>query len=362
MADFASVVKGAHKAQSPSIQPSASASQQQHQEYQERHQTRNQSHHHHHGREGSSRNRDHLPLSPPGLHAQLRRVDCGVNYASHKYSADAIAGILKEAKAGGVEAVLCISNSIPEVRRNVELALTFAMPVGAALSAPNHALFFFTCGCHPHHAKEFKGEKDVQFLRAQLLAHPLSCVAVGECGLDYNRNFSPPEVQRDVFRRQIRLAKELRKMMYLHCRDAFGDFVAILREEGYTRGIVHCFTGTLEEAQVFVDMGFKLGVTGFLLDRRRNAATARAIAHPSIPLESLIVETDAPFMAVYPRRSSRPEDTALVLEEIARLKGMDIEVCAQRIYETTMAFILSSREESVQEPDVLAPNSVGSTA
>lgn len=245
-------------------------------------------------------------------------IDFGVNFANiKKYSDTMVASLLTDAKNSGVTHVICISNSIKECKRNLYLAKI-------------HPMLYFTAGIHPHNAKEFRQE-DIEFL-TKLATHP-QCIAIGECGLDYNRNFSTKEQQIAAFEAQIMVAKNTNKKLYLHCRDSYPEFIEILNKHQYYEGLVHCFTGDLTQAQVFIKMGFQLGITGWLLDNRRNKKLAHAVTH--IGIEHLIVETDSPWMPIYPAKFSVPQDVIKIVAEIERLKG---QKCVDRLYQNAMEF------------------------
>lgn len=240
-------------------------------------------------------------------------MDVGVNFAGKQYKGPGVVhGILAES-ASSVGAVISISNSMAEAVANQRLAV-------------DHAALYCTAGVHPHAAKTIATGEDLGARLKPLLAGP-KCVAVGECGLDYNRMFSPMEDQHRVFEAQITVARETGKPLYLHCRDAHEDFVAILRRHGYYHGIVHCFTGTAAQARELVDLGFYIGITGWLLDSRRNAALVTAV-RDVIPLDRLMVETDAPWLSIAKGRHSHPRDVVAILQRVAELKGVDPRECA----------------------------------
>jgi TatD DNase family protein len=242
--------------------------------------------------------------------------DIGVNFGNEKkYPNASVARLLGEARAAGVTSVVSITNSLRELPRNRALAAA-------------HADLCYTAGVHPHCATEVQSKDD---LEAQIVdAFTGKCVAVGECGLDYDRNFSPRDAQLRCFRWHVEIARALGKPLYLHCRskpgrcDAFDDMIAVLDEVGLPApraGVVHCFTGPPKQATEFCARGFYLGVTGWLLDGRRNADLAASVA--SAPLDRLLVETDAPWMPLPGKKASEPKDVVVVALEIARLKGVD---------------------------------------
>ena len=135
---------------------------------------------------------------------------------------------------------------------------------------------------------------------------------------------------------QIQIAQKLNKPIYLHCRDAFEDFLECLDKYQYYNGVVHCFTGNAYQANEFIKRGLKLGITGWLLDSRRNSDLIQAIIN--CPIENLMVETDAPFMTLKKQKTSVPANVIRIIEEIAKLKDMDSKTCAKIIYSTTKSF------------------------
>lgn len=251
-------------------------------------------------------------------------VDFGVNFANNKrYPDTKLKTLLQESWNGGVESVVCIGNSICESQTNIQLSQKYPM-------------LYFTLGIHPHHAKEFK-PNDIQFIESNITNS--KCFGVGECGLDYNRMFSPKEKQIEVFELQIDIAKKFNTNLYLHCRDAYDDFIRILKEKNYFKGLVHCFTGTLVQALELTSLGFKLGITGWIFDKRRNQDLIKVIKDPRIKLSMLVVETDAPFMPIYPAKESIPTDTGAIIEEIANLKNIDWIECGKIIYTNSVQML-----------------------
>lgn len=248
-------------------------------------------------------------------------ADIGVNFAKPSYTDEIITNILQDFYNNYGESVISISNSSKEIPKNKRLS-TLNFPCN----------FYYTAGCHPHNAKE---NPNYNLIKNTLLTDT-KCLCVGEIGLDFNRMFSPKDIQIEVFERQIEIAKLIGKPMYMHCRDAFDKFIESIDKHKYYNGVVHCFTGNKNEAIELVKRGFKLGVTGLLLDARRNAELINAVK--SVPLESLMIETDSPFMALKKQKQSVPKNVLIISNEIARLKNIDSEECAKIIYKTTKLF------------------------
>lgn len=187
---------------------------------------------------------------------------------------------------------------------------------------PNY--YSSSAGCHPHDAKDFSHEQ-IDGLR-ELLDHD-EVVAVGECGLDFNRNFSPPETQKEVFQQQIDLALEVKKPLFLHQRDAHTAFLAQLKPvANHLSGICHCFTGNKDEMRDYLDMGFYIGITGWLCDERRGADLQEALKFA--PLDRIMLETDAPYLiprTIRPRPKSNLNTAAnltYVLDTAAEITGL----------------------------------------
>lgn len=179
-------------------------------------------------------------------------------------------------------------------------------------------------GVHPHAAHEYADdpERAATVVRAQY-AGSQAARAVGEIGLDYHYDFSPRDVQRAVFRAQLRVALELERPVVIHTREADDDTVAILREEGqgHLRGVLHCFTGTRDLAQAGLDLGLQVSVSGILTFPK--AAALRETIH-TVPLDRLLVETDSPFLAPVPHRGKRNEPAlvARVVDQLAAIHGV----------------------------------------
>ena len=189
-----------------------------------------------------------------------------------------------------------------------------------------------TAGVHPHHAVDL----DAAQLAAigELVLQP-EVVAVGECGLDYFRNFSPREAQLEAFARQLELAARVRKPVFLHQRDAHADFVTVLREHRsqLVGGVAHCFTAGLEEAQAYLDLDLHIGITGWICDERRGLHLRDVVR--GIPAERLLIETDAPYLLprdLRPKPQSRRNEPMYlphVLEAIATARGQSAAELAQ---------------------------------
>jgi TatD DNase family protein len=179
-------------------------------------------------------------------------------------------------------------------------------------------------GVHPHQAHQFADdpERAATIVREQFASTP-AARAIGEIGLDYHYDFSPREVQQAVFRAQVRLARDLKRPIVIHTREADDDTLAILRDDGGgdVRGVLHCFTGNAALADAGLDLGFYVSLAGIVTFPR--AADLRETAR-RVPLDRLLVETDSPFLAPVPHRGKRnePAYVARVVEALAELHGI----------------------------------------
>ena len=196
---------------------------------------------------------------------------------------------------------------------------------------------FGTAGIHPHNADR-AGQEDFQEIE-QMIAANERLVAVGECGLDYDRMFSTKENQIKCLEKHIVLAKKLGKPLFLHERSAADDFVKRFKKhpEVCARSVVHCFTGDKRTLDQYLSMGFSIGITGWICDDRRAKELREAVS--IIPLDRILVETDAPYLT--PRnvpglsRTNVPQNVVYVVRELAKYMKVSEDVLAQRARENT---------------------------
>jgi TatD DNase family protein len=190
----------------------------------------------------------------------------------------------------------------------------------------------FAIGIHPHQAHQFAADPEgaAAAVRAQFAATP-SARAIGEIGLDYHYDYSPRDVQHAVFRTQVRLARELRRPVVIHTREADEDTIAILRDEGggEVQGVLHCFTGTPALRDAGLALGLYVSLAGIVTFPK--AADLRETVQ-QVPLERLLVETDSPFLAPVPYRGKRnePAYVARVLETLAGMHQIPAGDLARR--------------------------------
>lgn len=212
--------------------------------------------------------------------AVLDLIDIGVNLTHDSFDTDRDQ-VMSRAAAAGVGRMIVTGTSVTASVQALELAVRYP------------GTLFATAGVHPHHADTLDAH-GVEALRT--LATAEHVVAVGECGLDYFRDYSPRTAQRDAFVAQLSLAAEVGKPVFLHQRDAHAEFVELLapRRAALAGGVAHCFTGGVEELEAYLDLDLYVGITGWLCDERRGAALREAL--PRIPLDRLLIETDAPYL------------------------------------------------------------------
>jgi TatD DNase family protein len=236
------------------------------------------------------------------LHIEL--VDIGANLGHASFSEDRAEVIARAALAGVTRQVVT----------GADLASSSA---AAAIAAAHPSRLWSTAGVHPHHAAAFDTARREELYA--LLRQP-RVVAVGECGLDYFRNFSPPAAQRAAFIAQLEIAVATGKPVFLHQRDSHEDFMAILEDfrGKLAGGVAHCFTGDSAQLEDYLGLGLSIGVTGWVCDERRGAALRQAV--PRIPGDKLMLETDSPYLLprdLDPKPKSRRNEPAN-LEHIAR--------------------------------------------
>ena len=186
---------------------------------------------------------------------------------------------------------------------------------------------------------------DIDRIR-EIIKNNNKIVAVGECGLDYDRMFSKKENQIEALNRHIELAKELEKPMFLHERSASEDFLKIFKEHKAvcSRSVVHCFTGDESTVKAYIELGFSIGITGWICDDRRADELRRAVKH--IPLDRVLLETDAPYLT--PRnvkglsRTNVPENIVYVAKELAKyMEVSEKELIAHANTNTERLFCIS---------------------
>ncbi|XP_017479933.1 PREDICTED: 3'-5' ssDNA/RNA exonuclease TatD-like [Rhagoletis zephyria] len=242
-----------------------------------------------------------LDIANPG-HYLL--IDIGANLTNRKFAKD-LDAVLQRARDVGVCKILVTGTSISSSKDALRL------------SHLHPDMLYCTAGVHPHDAKQWTDDCEVALTE---LARNSECVAIGECGLDYNRDFSPRDVQQEVFEKQIQIACDLKRRgtirpLFLHERDAHEDFVRILSKyrDQLPNVVVHCFSGTQEECKVYLEMGFYIGLTGYISKLKPDNGLMKMLEEKTLPIDRLMLETDSPYC--YPNTRSN-KMTAKVKETL----------------------------------------------
>ncbi len=237
-------------------------------------------------------------------------VDTHTHLNMDRYDDD-LPEVIKRAEEAGVGLIIDVGVDVESSQKSIQISERFKS-------------IFSAVGCHPHDAVKMK-EKD--FCRLERLLNHDRVVAVGEIGLDYHYNFSPPEVQREVFKRQLEMASEKNLPVIVHMREAMRDGIKIM-ENYYKKvrgGVFHCFGGGVEHVHKVVEMGFFISFTGVITFHNFNSFKKVE----SVPLNRLLLETDSPYMAPVPERGKRNEPAFIVhiikvLSSIYRTSEEDI--------------------------------------
>ena len=258
----------------------------------------------------------------------LRLFDIGVNLVHPRFHADR-GGVIERAQKAGVQNMVVTGTNARASRSALELARA------------HPGVLYSTAGVHPHDARHCNEDTVAEL--GDLAKSP-EVVAIGECGLDFDRDFSPRPLQERCFEAQVALACELRRPLFLHERDAHARFVGILK--GYRSrlpaAVVHCFTGSATELKAYLDLDLHIGITGWICDERRGSHLLELIRR--IPPHRLMLETDAPLLT--PRNmSARPRDgrnepafLPWVLRAVATSLGRPEEQVAEETTQTALRF------------------------
>ncbi len=254
----------------------------------------------------------------------MQLVDIGANL-THASFRDDLDAVLARARAHGVTQIVVTGTSVDESRRAAALAAAHGLAA--------------TAGVHPHNARDCD-DATIPALR-EIAAQP-AIVAIGECGLDFNRNYSPHPSQEKWFVAQLELAAELGKPLFLHSRDAHPRFAEILRNLRVGKAVAHCFTGGAAELRAYLDLGLYIGITGWICDERRGRHLLELVKE--IPQERLLLETDAPYLTprdLHPQpkaRRNEPAHLPHILRAVARARGEAPEALAAATTRNAVAF------------------------
>ena len=239
-------------------------------------------------------------------------IDVGANL-THSSFRDDLEAVVARARGAGVSTLIVTGTSVEESREAAKIAERFDL----------HS----TAGIHPHHAKDFSNTDELK----SIAAHP-RVVAIGECGLDFNRNYSPHPAQEDCFTAQIELGLSLQKPLFFHSRDAHPRFSQIVKSMKVEKAVAHCFTGERDELRSYLDLGLYVGITGWICDERRGRHLLELVRE--IPRDRLLLETDAPYLTprdMKPQPKARRNEPAFlphILKTVARALGREPEEVA----------------------------------
>src|SRR5210317_80221 len=255
-------------------------------------------------------------------------VDIGANLAHDSFDDDR-AEMMERAADAGVGTMIVTGSSDGSNVRAAELA------------SAHPGTLYSTAGVHPHHASDYTDESDA--LIRSLVQNDV-VVAVGECGLDYFRNFSPRDAQLNAFRRQLEIAKDTGLPVFLHQRDAHDDFVEVLEPvlPDLSRAVAHCFTGEGESLREYLAMGLYIGITGWICDERRGKHLHDIV--DIIPDDRLLIETDAPYLlprTIRPKpktRRNEPMYLREVVKVVAEARGQSEDHIAKITTENARRF------------------------
>jgi len=267
----------------------------------------------------------------------MKWIDIGVNLTNKRFDQDRDLLIRSAIDAGVTQMVVTGTNPAES-------------QAAMALSKQYPGILFATAGCHPHDAKSLN-EGELCLLDS--IARENAVVAIGECGLDFNRNFSTPQQQISAFERQLELAAKLKKPVFLHERDAFDSQYQILKDylPSLVGAVSHCFTGSREQLLAYLELGLHIGITGWICDERRGRPLLEMVVE--IPDERLLLETDAPYLT--PRtldkkpKGGRNEPKFLphIGQVVADARGQSVENVSAISYRNSRRFFnLDSNKQS----------------
>lgn len=259
-------------------------------------------------------------------------IDIGINLTNKQFQND-IDDVVQDALDADVLQMILTGTSV----RNSEALLEIAKQYPGIL--------YSTAGIHPHDAKSFDAQS---ISKLRNLLKQKQVVSVGECGLDFDRDFSPRNKQEECYKAQLELAIEVQKPLFLHERSAFSSFMNSTEDylPQLPKAVVHCFTGTLQEAKTYLDNGFYLGFTGAISDAKRFSPLKEVIQY--VPLDRMMIETDAPFMLPknvpnsllkkYHERRCEPAFLPYVAGTIAQFKGITLAKVAEETTRNSKSF------------------------
>ena len=261
----------------------------------------------------------------------MQLVDVGANLTHSAFQSD-LPQVVGRARAAGVAKIVVTGTAVDESMAAIRVAEQFDL--------------YATVGVHPHHARDC-GPQTIPALR-ELAQHP-RVVALGECGLDFNRNYSPHPDQEKWFIAQLELGLSLDKPLFLHSRDAHPRFYEILKHHGVKNAVAHCFTGEKNELHAYLELDLHIGITGWICDERRGRHLLDLVQ--DIPHNRLLLETDSPYLTprdMKPQPKARRNEPAFlphIARTVARALGRPVEEVAAETTRNAQAFFFSESEQ-----------------
>ncbi len=241
-------------------------------------------------------------------------VDIGANLTHASFQPD-LGEVVTRAREAGVATMIVTGTTVAESAHAAQIAETYGL--------------YSTAGVHPHHARDCDSAT-IGSLKG-LSSHP-RVVAIGECGLDFNRNYSPHPDQEKWFVAQVELALSIDKPLFLHSRDAHPRFSRIISSLKPRKAVAHCFTGEREELHAYLDLGLYIGITGWICDERRGRHLVELVR--DIPHDRLLLETDSPYLTprdLHPQPKARRNEPAFlphIARAVAKALGRPVEEVA----------------------------------
>ena len=263
---------------------------------------------------------------------KMNYIDIGINLTNKQFQNDRD-DVVQDALDADVSQMILTGTSVRNSEESARIAKEYP------------GILYATAGIHPHDAKSFDAQS---ISKLRNLLKQKQVVSVGECGLDFDRDFSPRNKQEECYKAQLELAIEVQKPLFLHERSAFNSFMNITKDylPQLPKAVVHCFTGTLQEAKTYLDNGFYLGFTGAISDAKRFAHLKEVIQY--VPLDRMMIETDAPFMLPknvpnsllkkYHERRCEPAFLPYVAGTIAQCKGITLDKVAEETTRNSKGF------------------------
>ena len=258
-------------------------------------------------------------------------ADIACNFTSNRFDND-LDEVIDRAIANNITKFSVICSRLSDLNKLLEIYNRYSKNM------------FFTLGVHPHHANEINEEYLEKLKEVININNPH---AIGETGLDFFRNLSTYEEQIFAFEEQIKIAIDTNKPLFLHQRDSHDDFIKILRKysSDISKSVVHCFTGTQEQLDDYLELDCYIGVTGWICDAKRNVELRKTIKN--IPLERLMIETDCPYLIpkdlpnISKNNRNEPANLNHIAASIAALMGVNEEILKKITFETSLNFFKS---------------------